>query len=69
MSFIDVSALVYMINRRNQAFADEDILKIADAYHKWKREGKNYEGIKGFCKSDTWSKRITEFRLRRKWER
>ncbi len=59
--FIDASELGYMVNRRNRAFAEEDIQKIAGTYHQWKRkptagsseEGTGYEDIKGFCKSAT----------------
>jgi type I restriction enzyme M protein len=53
MLFIDASELGYMVNRRNRAFAEEDIQKIAGTYHEWKRDGGNYEDIKGFCKSAT----------------
>ncbi|ANV85763.1 DNA methyltransferase (plasmid) [Picosynechococcus sp. PCC 7003] len=49
--FIDASELGYMVNRRNRAFAEEDIAKVADTYHQWKLEGGKYEDIKGFCKS------------------
>ena len=51
--FIDASELGYMINRRNRAFDDNDIQKIAGTYHEWKRDGSNYQDIKGFCKSAT----------------
>jgi len=33
--FIDASNLGYMIDRRNRAFADEDIARVADTYHEW----------------------------------
>jgi type I restriction enzyme M protein len=49
--FIDASELGYMVNRRNRAFAEEDVQQIAGTYHEWKREGSNYQNIKGFCKS------------------
>ncbi len=42
-----------MVNRRNRAFADEDIAKIVDTYHGWKKTGGHYQDIKGFCKSAT----------------
>jgi type I restriction enzyme M protein len=51
--FIDASELGYMVNRRNRAFDDDDIQKIAGTYHEWKRDGGNYQDIKGFCKSAT----------------
>ena len=49
--FIDASGLGYMVSRSNRAFRDEDIKKVADVYHDWKKEGGNYQDIKGFCKS------------------
>jgi len=51
--FIDASELGYMVNRRNRAFAEEDIQQIAGTSHEWKRDGGDYEDIKGFCKSAT----------------
>ncbi|EDX73711.1 N-6 DNA Methylase superfamily [Coleofasciculus chthonoplastes PCC 7420] len=36
--FIDASELGYMVNRRNRAFTEEDIGKIAGTYHTWKRK-------------------------------
>ncbi len=51
--FIDASELGYMVNRRNRAFDDDDIQKIAGTYHEWKRDGGNYQDIKGVCKSAT----------------
>ncbi len=51
--FIDASELGYMVNRRNRAFAEEDIQKISGMYHEWKRHSGNYQDIKGFCKSAT----------------
>ncbi|MEB3282114.1 MAG: class I SAM-dependent DNA methyltransferase [Lyngbya sp.] len=51
--FIDASELGYMINRRNRSFADDDILKVADTYHRWKQDKGSYQDIKGFCKSAT----------------
>ena len=49
--FIDASELGYMVNRRNRAFDEDDIQKIAGTYHEWQRDGGNYQDIKGFCKS------------------
>jgi len=51
--FIDASELGYMETRRLRNFADDDIAAIAETYHEWKREGGDYEDIKGFCKSAT----------------
>ena len=49
--FIDASELGYMVNRRNRAFAKGDIQQIAGTYREWKRDGGEYEDVKGFCKS------------------
>jgi type I restriction enzyme M protein len=35
--FIDASELGYMVNRSSRAFTDEEIKRIADTYHAWKR--------------------------------
>ncbi|MGI0499428.1 N-6 DNA methylase [Limnospira platensis] len=51
--FIDASELGYMVNRRNRTFSEEDIQRISDTYHEWKRDGGSYQDIKGFCKSAT----------------
>ncbi|WP_069789426.1 type I restriction-modification system subunit M (plasmid) [Cyanobacterium sp. IPPAS B-1200] len=61
--FIDASELGYMVNRRNRAFDDEDVAKIVNTYHQWKKnpspptplpEGEgSYRDVKGFCKSAT----------------
>jgi len=51
--FIDASEIGYMETRRLRNFGDEDIARIADTYHEWKKEGGNYEDIKGFCKTAT----------------
>lgn len=48
--FIDASELGYMVNRKNRAFAQEDIDKVANTYHNWLKN-ENYEDIKGYCKS------------------
>lgn len=49
--FIDASELGYMVNRSSRAFTDEEIKRIADTYHEWKKSGGSYHDIKGFCKS------------------
>lgn len=48
--FIDARDLGVMINRRNKILNQDDINKITCTYKAW-RAGKNYEDIKGFCKS------------------
>ena len=42
--------LGHMVDRTRKEFADDDIGKIADTYHRW-REGRDYEDVPGFCKS------------------
>ncbi len=36
--FIDASELGYMVNRSSRAFTEEEIKRIADTYHEWKRQ-------------------------------
>lgn len=55
--FIDARNLGYMKDRVLRDFASEDIRKIADTFHAWKRssstsvKGVEYEDIPGYCKS------------------
>ena len=49
--FIDASELGYMIDRKNRAFDQTDISKVADTYHNWLQNNEEYQDIKGFCKS------------------
>ena len=54
--FIDANELGHLINRRTREFSDEDISKIADTYHKWRKapaqKGKGrYKDVPGFCAS------------------
>jgi type I restriction enzyme M protein len=61
--FIDASELGYMIDRKNRAFKQEDISKVADTYHNWlnapgsssdsEQSEELYRDEKGFCKSAT----------------
>jgi type I restriction enzyme M protein len=50
--FIDARKLGHLVDRTRREFSDEDVSKIAGAYHAW-REGKNYTDGAGFCKSTT----------------
>jgi len=50
--FIDASELGYMKTRVHREFNDEDIEKMEQAYHNWRKD-EDYEDIKGFCKSAT----------------
>jgi type I restriction enzyme M protein len=50
--FIDARKLGHLVDRTRREFSDEDIAKVATAYHAWRGEttaGK-YEDIPGFCK-------------------
>jgi len=51
--FIDARDMGKLINRRTRVLTEEDIKKIAQTYHNWQNEDKNYEDIKGFCKTAT----------------
>ncbi len=56
--FIDARKMGEMISRRNRALNDEDIAKIADAYHKWQK-GENVDEL-GFAKSVTKEEILTK---------
>ena len=45
--FIDASELGYMVNRRNRAFGEEDIQKIAGTYHQWKQLPSSPDALPG----------------------
>ena len=47
--FIDAGGLGHLVNRRLREFSDEDIAKVADAYHQWRKQGGEYQDIAGFC--------------------
>ncbi|WP_369023589.1 type I restriction-modification system subunit M [Nocardia cyriacigeorgica] len=55
--FVDARNLGYMIDRAERAFADDDVAKIADAYHAWRgtesavKKGLEYSDVAGFCRS------------------
>jgi len=42
-----------LINRRTRQLTDDDIRKIADTYHSWKKDDGSYKDVPGFCKSAT----------------
>lgn len=48
--FIDASEMGFMADRTHREFTDEDMQKIVDTYHNW-RKSDGYEDEKGFCKS------------------
>ena len=49
--FIDAGEIGYMEDRVHRTFSEEDILKIAETYHNWRKKDDNYEDVKGFCRS------------------
>ncbi len=53
--FIDARRVGYMETRTLKAFSNEDVLRVADTYHAWRRTdtstGKSYEDVDGFCRS------------------
>jgi len=48
--FIDASEMGFMKDRVHREFAPEDIKKIEQVYHNWRKDT-GYEDTKGFCKS------------------
>lgn len=50
--FIDARKLGALVDRTRKEFSDEDIARIAGAYHAW-REGRDYTDEPGFCRSAT----------------
>ncbi len=56
--FIDARKMGYMIDRRHRELSDDEIGRIAQTYHAWRKDvGANldlpYQDIPGFCKSAT----------------
>ncbi len=53
--FIDARKLGHMVSRTRKEFSDEDIARIAGAYHAWcgGPDTPSYEDEPGFCKSAT----------------
>jgi len=49
--FIDARNEGVLINRRTRILREEDIQKIAQTYHEWRKVNGNYQDIKGFCNS------------------
>ena len=49
--FIDARNMGIMIHRRHRELTDEEIVRIASAYHSWRGEGGKYADVAGFCKS------------------
>lgn len=48
--FIDASDMGFMKDRVHRDLSEDDVKKIADTYHAW-RKGGTYENEKGFCHS------------------
>jgi len=50
--FIDASEMGFMKDRVHRDLAEEDIDKITQTYHNW-RKSEDYQDVKGYCKSAT----------------
>ena len=49
--FIDARKLGRMVDRTHRELTDDDIARIAGAYHAWRDGADAYEDLPGFCKS------------------
>ncbi len=49
--FVDASRLGEMADRTHKILRDEDVRKIAGAYHEWRAIDGTYSDVPGFCKS------------------
>jgi type I restriction enzyme M protein len=49
--FIDASEVGFMTDKTHREFTEEDIAKISNTYHEWRKKDGDYEDIKGFCRS------------------
>ena len=49
--FIDASEMGFMKDRVHREFTDEDMDKISDTYHNWRKHPDKYQDTKWFCKS------------------
>ena len=49
--FIDARNMGRLINRRTRELTEDDISTIADTYHRWRDESKDYADVPGFCAS------------------
>ncbi len=49
--FIDARKLGRMVDRTHRELTDDDIARIAGAYHAWRNGADAYEDLPGFCKS------------------
>ncbi len=53
--FIDARSIGHMIDRTHKNLSDDDIARVASAYHAWRgdKDADAYEDVPGFCKSAT----------------
>ncbi len=49
--FIDAGESGHLINRRTREFSDEDIARVVNTYHQWRKTDGSYADIPGFCAS------------------
>jgi len=51
--FVDTRDVGYMLDRKQKAFSDEDVLSLADTFHSWRSRG-DYEDVDGlYCSVTT----------------
>ena len=55
MLFIDTRKMGRMVDRTHRELTDEEIARIARAYHTWRgeKDAGEYQDVPGFCKSAT----------------
>lgn len=49
--FIDARKMGHMVTRKHRELDDNEIKQIYETYHNWRDEKKEYQDVKGFCKS------------------
>jgi type I restriction enzyme M protein len=49
--FIDASEMGHLVDRTHREFTHEDVQKISNTYHEWRRKDGKYEDVKGYSKS------------------
>ena len=49
--FIDAGESGHLINRRTREFSDEDIARVVNTYHQWRKTDGDYADLPGFCAS------------------
>ena len=47
--FIDAGKLGHLVSKKHREFSNEDIEKVANVYHQWRKQRGEYRDITGFC--------------------